>query len=124
QAGGQIRVLDARSDVFGLGAILCEILTGQPPYWDKNPNEVRIEAVRGDLQEAIGRVDAWGAEADLVALANKCLAFKQEGRPADGQAVADEVARIRTDSEARAREAERERSEALVREGEGLKRRR
>src|SRR5262249_45624689 len=32
QAAGQVDRLDARCDVFGLGAILCEILTGQPPY--------------------------------------------------------------------------------------------
>ena len=32
QAGGEIDKLDERADVFGLGAILCVILTGQPPY--------------------------------------------------------------------------------------------
>ena len=32
QANGQIGELDERTDVFGLGAILCEILTGSPPY--------------------------------------------------------------------------------------------
>ena len=32
QASGEVDRLDERSDVFGLGAILCEILTGQPPY--------------------------------------------------------------------------------------------
>src|SRR5262249_6686483 len=32
QAGGEVRKLDARSDVFGLGAILCQILTGHPPF--------------------------------------------------------------------------------------------
>src|SRR5262245_58872976 len=32
QARGQVEHLDERCDVFGLGAILCEILTGQPPY--------------------------------------------------------------------------------------------
>src|SRR5262249_52847147 len=32
QARGEVAEVDRRSDVFGLGAILCEILTGQPPY--------------------------------------------------------------------------------------------
>ncbi|MER3416702.1 MAG: hypothetical protein C4297_10895 [Gemmataceae bacterium] len=32
QAAGQVHRVDPRSDVFALGAILCEILTGYPPY--------------------------------------------------------------------------------------------
>src|SRR5262249_51148670 len=32
QARGLAGEADERSDVFGLGAILCAILTGQPPY--------------------------------------------------------------------------------------------
>src|SRR5581483_2666612 len=32
QAIGAVDQIDERSDVFGLGAILCQILTGQPPY--------------------------------------------------------------------------------------------
>ncbi|HYV36743.1 MAG TPA: serine/threonine-protein kinase, partial [Gemmataceae bacterium] len=32
QALGQVDLVDQCSDVFGLGAILCEILTGKPPY--------------------------------------------------------------------------------------------
>ena len=32
QARGECDQVDERADVFGLGAILCAILTGQPPY--------------------------------------------------------------------------------------------
>ena len=32
QAAGEIERVDQRADVFGLGSILCEILTGQPAY--------------------------------------------------------------------------------------------
>jgi serine/threonine protein kinase len=124
QAGGEIRRLDSRSDVFGLGAVLCQLLTGQPPYPGKDANAVRLRAVRGDLHEVLTRLDGCGAESDLIALCKRCLAFKQEDRPADGQAVAAAVATIRNQAEARARQAEQDRAAALVREAEQGKRRR
>jgi serine/threonine protein kinase len=43
QANGDIANLDRRADVFGLGAILCEILTGKPPYVGRS---VRKSAAR------------------------------------------------------------------------------
>src|SRR5262249_4808257 len=81
QARGEAETLDARCDVFGLGAILCNILTGQPPFGGENQAARVWQAARGDLADAFGRLDACGADADLVALARRCLAAERQDRP-------------------------------------------
>jgi serine/threonine-protein kinase len=87
QARGQLDTLDERADVFGLGAILCEILTGLPPYTASNGNEVNRKAARADLGDALARLDACGAEAELVALAKSCLAAVPRDRPRNAGVV-------------------------------------
>ena len=49
QAQGNVEEVDKRSDVFGLGAILCNILTGHPPYIGANVLVVERKALLGDL---------------------------------------------------------------------------
>src|SRR5262249_44776498 len=44
QAAGEIAKIDERSDVFGLGAVLCTILTGRPPYEGPTAFSVRTQA--------------------------------------------------------------------------------
>ncbi len=40
QGRGELQTLDARSDIWNLGFVLCEILTLMPAYSDKDPHEV------------------------------------------------------------------------------------
>lgn len=88
QARGQLDTLDERSDVFGLGAILCEILTGRPPYTGPSGDDIYRKATRAELAEALERLDNCGAEPELVALAVSCLAALPRDRPRDAGVVA------------------------------------
>lgn len=94
QARGELNRVDKRADVFGLGGILCEILTGQPPYTGTNGKGVYRKACRAELGEAHARLDACPAERKLVALAKWCLSAEPDDRPADGEEVATSVARF------------------------------
>ena len=121
QANGDIANLDRRADVFGLGAILCEILTGKPPYVGRSGEEVRRKAANGDLADATARLDACGADAELIALTKKCLAPEAIDRPKDAQAVADGLTAYLDGVQERLQAAERERAVALVRAEEEVK---
>ncbi|MFO0881701.1 MAG: serine/threonine-protein kinase [Gemmataceae bacterium] len=124
QALGAIDRLDRRSDVFGLGAVLCCLLTGDPPYVAALAEAVRQLAARARLDDAFARLDECGAEPDLVALARRCLAADPAQRPADAGELAAGVAELRRQAEERARRAELDRAQAEVRAAERHKRRR
>jgi serine/threonine protein kinase len=115
QARGEIARVDTRADVFALGAILCEILAGRPPYVGRVPAEVQRKAARGDLADALAELDSCGADEELIALARDCLAAEPEDRPRDAGIVADRVNGYLAGVGQRLREAEVERTAAAAR---------
>jgi len=122
QALGEIDRLNERSDVFGLGAILCEILTGSPPYVGDDATQVLRLASRGRTDDARVRLDACGADDTLVTLAKECLAFEPVDRPADAGALATRLTAYFESVEAKLRESELAKVDAQVR-AEELRRR-
>jgi tRNA A-37 threonylcarbamoyl transferase component Bud32 len=101
QARGEASRVGKASDVFGLGGILCVTLTSQPPYTQAQ------QALAGDVTEAFARLDACGADAELIELAKACLAPAPEARPADAAAVAGRLKRYHDEVAARQAQAER-----------------
>src|SRR5262249_19489471 len=121
---GEVDRLDRRCDVFGLGALLCEVLTGQPPYVGPDKEAVRRKAARADLADAFARLDRCGADAELVALARRCLAAEPAARAAGGGEVAAAGAAYRGGVEGRLRRAELGRAAAQARAEEEARTRR
>src|SRR5262249_25374461 len=122
QARGDVELIDERADVFGLGALLCDILTGQPPFPGR-ADEATRRAQQAHLEDALARLDGCGADAELVDLARRCLAARPEGRPRDARAVAEELKLYLNSVVARLRQAELARAEARAKAVEECKRR-
>lgn len=121
QARGQALAPTVSWDVFGLGAILCAILTGRAPYVGQ---ELLRQAMNAELGPAWQRLDACGADPELVALAKRCLAPKPEDRPRDAGQVAEEMARYLASVQERLRETQITQARAEVTAREERKRRR
>ncbi len=70
--------LDARSDIYSLGAVAYALLTGRPPFEDVNPMEVMIAHVRDEvIPPSQHQADV---PADLEHVILRCLAKSPEDR--------------------------------------------
>src|SRR5262249_20659599 len=112
QARGDVDTLDRRADVFGLGAILCEILTGRPPYLGPTVEDLRRQARQANLTGAFERLDNCRADEELSSLTKSCLAENPGLRPADADVVATAVGGYLSEVQERLRLAEVARAQA------------
>lgn len=113
QALGQVDRLDARADVFSLGAVLCEILTGRPAYPGTSAEAMR-RAAAADLADAHRALTTSDAEPALVQLAIACLQGDPAQRPASAGELVERLRSHRGAVEERARRAELQAVQARV----------
>jgi serine/threonine-protein kinase len=124
QARGESEELDERADVFGLGGLLCVLLTGQPPFTGPTRDAVLRKAAAGELAEALARLNSCGADRELVALCSECLAARAEDRPRNAGVLAARMAAYQAAVQERLRKAELHRAAAEARAEEEAKTRR
>jgi serine/threonine-protein kinase len=90
QASGQTELLDERSDVFSLGAILYFLLTGDPPYGSRGATEAGKSAEHPVHPRQINQKTPKAIEAICL----KAMSERREERYTNAEEIAGDVVRF------------------------------
>jgi serine/threonine protein kinase len=91
QVMGQAPEFTPAIDIWGLGALLSTLLTGQSPFTEASVMETVLAVVNADVPSV--RTVEPAVERDLDAICMKCLKKKPENRYADALTLAEDLRR-------------------------------
>jgi serine/threonine protein kinase/WD40 repeat protein len=100
QAQGHLEEIDERSDVWSLGAILFELLTGRPPYQGDSAYSIVLKVIKEAPPKC--REVFRSAPPELAAVADKCLTRDRKLRYGNAEEIAKEIEAYQAGGDVRA----------------------
>ncbi|MBI4557150.1 MAG: protein kinase [Candidatus Hydrogenedentes bacterium] len=94
QAKGLIDQIDERSDVYSLGAVLYELLTGKTPFTGKTSIEI-MKKVVAESPAPVATLEP-DAPPELAAICQRAMAHDPAGRYASARELAVEIGRFQS----------------------------
>jgi serine/threonine-protein kinase len=92
QAAGRSEDVGPLSDVYALGAILYELLTGQPPFDEANPLDTLVQVLEAEPTPPTRLSPKLPRDLELICL--KCLEKSPEARYRSAEALAEDLGRF------------------------------
>ena len=92
QVRGELDKLDRRTDVYGLGVTLYQVLTGHPPFQAKSRATLLMDILEKEPEKPRHLAPELPADVETILL--KCLARERDQRYQSARALADDLGRF------------------------------